>query len=99
MAVAACVAAAGRWRDSARAAAGPGALQRMVAFLSAHQQWAYGVLFLGAYFETVVPFSLFVPGEIFSLGGALLAGIGALDLWDVMAVLYGGGVLGDNTSY
>lgn len=74
-------------------------LRQLLAFLDAHRQWAYGILFLGAYFETVVPFSLIVPGEVFFLGGALLAGMGALDLWTVLAVLYGGGILGDNSSY
>ena len=78
---------------------GPGSLHRLLAFLGAHPQWAYLVLFLGASFETVVPFSLFVPGEIFFLGGALLAGMGTLRLGGVMAALYGGGILGDNSSY
>lgn len=72
---------------------------RLLAFLSAHRQWAYLVLFLGAYFETVVPFSLFVLGEVFFLSGALLAGMGTLNLWAVAAALYGGGILGDNSSY
>lgn len=74
-------------------------LRQLLAFLDAHRQCAYGILFLGAYFETVVPFSLIVPGELFFLGGALLAGMGALDLWAVLAVLYSGGILGDNSSY
>ncbi len=74
-------------------------LRQLLAILDAHRKWAYGVLFLGAYFETVVPFSLIVPGEVFFLGGAVLAGMGALDLRAVLAVLYGGGILGDNSSY
>jgi hypothetical protein len=57
------------------------------------------VLFLGAHFETVLPFSLFVPGEAFllggaMLGGAMLAGAGALDLGAVAAALWAGGLLG-----
>ncbi len=74
-------------------------VRRLLAFLGAHRQWAYLVLFLGAYFETVVPFSLFVLGEVFFLSGALLAGMGTLDLWAVAAALFGGGILGDNSSY
>lgn len=76
-----------------------GSLRLLLALLRGHREWAYAVLFLGAYFETVVPFSLFVLGEVFFLGGAVLAGMGALDLWGVMAALYGGGILGDNSSY
>lgn len=74
-------------------------VRQLLAFLGTHRQWAYLVLFLGAYFETVVPFSLFVLGEVFFLSGALLAGMGTLDLWAVAAALYGGGILGDNSSY
>lgn len=74
-------------------------VRQLLALLSAHRAWAYLVLFLGAYFETVVPFSLFVLGEVFFLSGALLAGMGTLDLWAVAAALYGGGILGDNSSY
>ena len=74
-------------------------MQQSLAFLGAHRQWAYLILFLAAYFETVVPFSLVVMGEVFFLSGALLAGMGTLDLWGVVAALCGGGVLGDNSSY
>ena len=73
--------------------------QQMAALLGEQNQIAYAVLFLGAFFETLIPFSLVVLGEIFFLSGALLAGMGALDLWLVMAVLYAGGIGGDNLSY
>jgi len=79
--------------------ADPGALRVLLEFLAAHRPWAYPVLFLGAYFETVLPFSLFVPGEAFLLGGAMLAGAGALDLGAVAAALWAGGLLGDHSSY
>ena len=72
---------------------------QLTGFLEAHHQGAYAVLFLGAFFETLIPFSLAVFGEVFFLSGAVLAGLGALDLWAVMAVLYLGGILGDNASY
>ncbi len=67
--------------------------------LQAHHAWAYPALFLGAWLETVVPFSLFVPGEIVFLAAAVLAATGTLELPGVLAVLYSGGVLGDNCSY
>ena len=73
--------------------------QQMVALLGNHSQIAYAVLFLGAFFETLIPFSLIVLGEVFFLAGALLAGMGALDLWLVMTALYAGGIGGDNLSY
>jgi membrane-associated protein len=73
--------------------------EQMATVLGEKSQIAYAVLFLGAFFETLIPFSLAILGEVFFLSGALLAGMGALDLWAVMAVLYAGGILGDNASY
>lgn len=74
-------------------------LEKLLPLLEQHRHWAYAVLFLGAFFETVIPFSLIVLGEIFFLSGSLLAGMGVLDLWGIMAALYVGGILGDNASY
>jgi len=74
-------------------------LEQLIGYLEQHRQAAYTVLFLGAFFETLIPFSLAVLGELFFLSGALLAGMGVLDVWIVAAVLYAGGILGDNASY
>jgi membrane-associated protein len=60
---------------------------------------AYVILFLGAFFETLFPFSLAILGEVFFLSGALLAGMGTLNIWIVLGVLLLGGVMGDHTSY
>jgi membrane-associated protein len=74
-------------------------LERMTAVLVERDQLAYGVLFLGSFFETLIPVSLVVLGEVFFIAGALLAGMGILNVWAVLAVLYAGGILGDNSSY
>lgn len=74
-------------------------LEYFLSLLGQYNGAAYPVLFLGSFFETLVPFSLVVYGEFFFIGGAVLAGIGKLDIWGVAAVLYGGGILGDNSSY
>ena len=74
-------------------------LDHMSAILSEHDHLAYGVLFLGAFFETLIPTSLVVFGELFFIPGALLAGLGILNVWAVTATLYAGGILGDNASY
>lgn len=79
--------------------ADPGFVDQLLTLLGAHDRAAYAVLFLGAFFETLIPFSLAVVGEVFFLAGAILAGVGTLELWAVMAVLFGGGLLGDNASY
>ncbi|MGA8863416.1 MAG: DedA family protein [Gallionella sp.] len=77
----------------------PAALQQMTAVLGEHDRLAYGVLFLGAFFETLMPTSLVVLGEVFFIPGAMLAGMGVLNVWAVGAALYAGGILGDNASY
>lgn len=74
-------------------------LEHVTAVLGESHHLAYGVLFLGAFFETLIPISMVVPGEIFFLAGSLLAGMGALNVWAVLALLYAGGILGDNASY
>ncbi|WP_419175878.1 DedA family protein [Desulfosediminicola sp.] len=73
--------------------------QELLAYLSLYKAYAYPVLFLGAFLETVIPFSFIVYGEIFFLAGAVLAGTGSLDIKLVAAVLYVGGILGDSCSY
>ncbi len=70
-----------------------------MAWLALHTHLAYGVLFLGAYFEALIGPSFFIPGELFLLAGSILAGAGTLDIWLVLGVLYGGAVLGDSSSY
>ena len=72
---------------------------QLMGYLELHRDSAYALLFLGAFFETLIPFSLAILGEIFFLSGAILAGLGTLDLWAVTGVLYLGGILGDNASY
>ncbi|OZB74248.1 MAG: hypothetical protein B7X37_06280 [Halothiobacillus sp. 14-55-98] len=73
--------------------------EQAIPFLQQHQHTAYVILFCGALFETLIPFSLIVLGEVFFLSGAVLAGLGVLDVWMVMLVLFSGGILGDNLSY
>jgi len=70
-----------------------------LALFSHYRNAAYPVLFLGAFFETLIPFSLVIYGEPFFIAGAVLAGVGTLDIGSVAAVLYAGGILGDNCSY
>jgi membrane-associated protein len=74
-------------------------LTLFMGWLTIHTHIAYLVLFLGAYFESLVGPSFFIPGELFLLSGSILAGTHVLNIWLVMAVLYGGAILGDTSSY
>ena len=74
-------------------------IDQFITLLLQHQEIAYLILFLGSMFETIIGFSFFVYGEIFFLSGSIMAGMGILNIWYVMIVLYSGGILGDNISY
>ncbi|OGG49411.1 hypothetical protein A2704_00915 [Candidatus Kaiserbacteria bacterium RIFCSPHIGHO2_01_FULL_54_36b] len=74
-------------------------LESVSAFLEAHALLAYVVLFLGAYFETLIGIGFFVHGEFFFLPGSALAGAGLLNVWLVTAAFFAGGILGDSSSY
>ncbi len=76
-----------------------GTLTQLVHWLSLHRDAAYGVLFLGAYFETLIGPCFFIPGEAVFLSGSILAGHGVLALKLVVPVLYAGALLGDSSSY
>ena len=74
-------------------------IQGLIHFIVQHQDLAYLLLFLGSFFDTLIGFSFFVWGEVFFLAGSILAGMGILDIWGVIATLYAGGAAGDNLSY
>ncbi len=71
----------------------------LIDWLSLHQQFAYIVIFLGAYFETVIGTAFFIPGEIFFLSGSILAGAGVLRIGLVVPICYIGSIMGDSSSY
>jgi membrane-associated protein len=68
-------------------------------WLIAHESIAYLVLFLGAYFETLVGVSFFIPGEIFFLSGSILAGAHILNIFYIIPIFYIGAALGDSSSF
>lgn len=70
-----------------------------MAWLTLHEQVAYWVLFVGSFFETLVFTSFFVPGELFLIAGAVLAGSHVLSILWVSIALYAGAIIGDNTSF
>jgi len=74
-------------------------INNFIEFLINYHKLTYFILFLGSMFETIIGFSFFIYGEIFFLSGSILAGMGVLNIWYVMLVLYAGGIIGDNISY
>ena len=74
-------------------------LAQLPAFLSAHPELAYPVLFGLSFAETLIGVGFFVYGEIIFLPAAVLAGAGVLNIWLVCAVLWVGGIAGDAASF
>lgn len=74
-------------------------INHFIKILIEYKEIAYFILFFGSMLETVIGFSFFIYGEIFFLSGAILAGMGILNIWIVTFVLYLGGIVGDNISY
>ncbi len=74
-------------------------LDLITSFFTAHDYLAYLVLFLASYLETFIGIGFFVYGEFFFLAGAILAGIGLLNIWVVSFACILGGLLGDSSSF
>ena len=68
-------------------------------YAATHPILTYGIIFLGSYLETVVVINFVVRGEIFFIGGGILAGVGILDPILVVVLCFVGSILGDHTSY
>lgn len=61
--------------------------------------YAYPLLFVGSCLEVIVPFAIFMPGELFFYGGGILSATGFLSIWPTIAVCLAGGYLGDTASF
>lgn len=70
-----------------------------LSFLKAISFYAYPILFAGSCFEVLVPFAIFVPGELFFYAGGMLSAAGFLSIWATIASCVAGGYLGDITSF
>jgi len=68
-------------------------------FFTHHTTLTYVILFLWSIAESLFPISIFIYGEIFFIGWALLAGSGILNIWIVFCLAVGWGIIGDNLSY
>lgn len=74
-------------------------IDSLILFFEANKHITYIILFLGSYFETLIGPGFLIYGEIFFLSGAILAGLGQLNIWIVAICCISGGILGDTSSY
>jgi undecaprenyl-diphosphatase len=74
-------------------------LDSITFWLEAHPQWLGLAIFLLACFECLAIAGLLVPGTVVLFAAGVLAGSGALSLWETLLLGYFGGLLGDALSY
>lgn len=71
----------------------------VVTFSRAHQELAYGVIFLVALSEALPVFGAFVPGDAIILGISALVPTGALSLGPLIAAATAGAVISDGLAF
>ncbi|MDT4833702.1 PAP2 superfamily protein [compost metagenome] len=74
-------------------------LDSLTTWLAVNPQWLGLAIFLIACVECLAIAGIIVPGTILLFGVGVLAGNGALTLWETLALAYFGGLLGDALSY
>ncbi|MGE8362886.1 bifunctional DedA family/phosphatase PAP2 family protein [Pseudomonas sp.] len=74
-------------------------LDSLTTWLAANPEWLGLAIFLIACIECLAIAGIIVPGTILMFTVAVLAGNGALTLWQTLLLAYCGGLLGDALSY
>jgi len=74
-------------------------LSFFITFLNQYPNLAYFLLFLGSFFETLIGPGFFIYGEFIFLAGAILSGMGYLNIWLVSLACIAGGIAGDSASF
>ncbi|WP_437882713.1 bifunctional DedA family/phosphatase PAP2 family protein [Pseudomonas sp. LRF_L74] len=74
-------------------------LQGMSQWLEANPEWLGVSLFLIACLECLAIAGIIIPGTVVLFSISVLAGSGALTLWETLLLAYAGGLLGDALSY
>ena len=71
----------------------------LLAFVAAHTNYAYGIIFLLAFSEAVPVIGTFVPGSTLVFAISALATNAGADPWLLLAAATGGAIAGDGGSY
>ena len=77
----------GQWLDS------------LTTWLAANPQWLGLAIFIIACIECLAIAGIIVPGTVLLFAVGVMAGNGALSLWETLLLAYLGGLLGDALSY
>ena len=73
--------------------------QELIAWLNAHPGWGFSIVFLVAFFESLVLIGILLPGIVILFGVGTLIGLGMLELIPIWVAASAGAFLGDTLSY
>jgi len=73
--------------------------QELIAWLNAHPGWGFSIVFLVAFFESLVLIGILLPGIVILFGVGTLIGLGMLELIPIWVAASTGAFLGDSLSY
>jgi membrane protein DedA with SNARE-associated domain len=73
--------------------------QDLLAWLNANPAWGFSIVFLVAFFESLVLIGILLPGIVILFGVGTLIGLGLLDMIPIWIAASAGAVLGDTLSY
>ena len=73
--------------------------QELIAWLNAHPGWGFSIVFLVAFFESLVLIGILLPGIVILFGVGTLIGLGMLELIPIWVAATTGAFLGDSLSY
>lgn len=74
-------------------------LSALFAWIARHPDWAYAMVFLAAFTESLAVMGLFVPGAFMMFCAGAIVAAGLLDLWATLVSAVAGAIAGDATSY
>ncbi len=73
--------------------------QELLAWLNAHPGWGFSIVFLVAFFESLVLVGILLPGIVILFGVGTLVGLGAVQVLPIWLAASTGAFLGDFLSY
>ncbi len=73
--------------------------QELIAWLNAHPGWGFSIVFLVAFFESLVLIGILLPGIVILFGVGTLIGLGMLELIPIWIAATVGAFFGDSLSY
>ena len=74
-------------------------LYTFIDFVAAHRQWAYGLIFLIAFSESLPVIGAVIPGSTAIIGISALVPSGAVDLGPLLLVAIAGAIAGDGFAF